>query len=88
MIDPISVKPTDDFKILVKYSDGLEGEFNCKNLLKKEGFEILKDKNEFAKVYIDEKSKDICWSEDLSMCKNALYRILELQKLSSSLKLD
>ena len=88
MIDPISVKPTDDFKILVKYSDGLEGEFNCKNLLNKEGFEILKDKNEFAKVYIDEKSKDICWSRDLSMCKNALYKILELQKLSSSLKLD
>ena len=88
MIDPISVKPTDDFKLLVKYSDGLEGEFNCKNLLRHEGFEILIDKNEFAKVYIDEKSKDICWSEDLSMCKNALYRILEVQKLSSSLKLD
>lgn len=88
MIDPISVKPTNGFTILVKYSDGLEGEFNCKNLLKKEGFEILTDEQEFAKVYIDEKSKDICWSEDLSMCKNALYRILELQKLSSSLKLD
>jgi hypothetical protein len=88
MIDPIFVKPIDDFKILVKYSDGLEGEFNCKNLLKKEGFEILTDEHEFAKVYIDEKSKDICWSEDLNMCKNALYRILELQKLSSSLKLD
>ena len=88
MLDPISVKPIDDFKILVKYSDGLEGEFNCKNLLKKEGFEILTDKHKFAKVHIDEKSKDICWSKELSMCKNALYRILELQKLSSSLKLD
>ncbi|MBL1213243.1 MAG: DUF2442 domain-containing protein [Ignavibacteriae bacterium] len=88
MNNPVSVKPVDDFKILVKYSDGLEGEFNCKNLFKKKGFEILNNKEEFAKVYIDEKSKDICWSEDLSMCKNALYRILELQKLSRNLKLD
>ena len=88
MINPISVKPIDDFKIIVKYSDGLEGEFSCKNLLKKEGFEILNDEKEFAKVYIDEKSKDICGSGDLSMCKNALYRIFELQKLSSNLKLD
>jgi hypothetical protein len=88
MSDPIFIKPIDEFKILVKYSDGLEGKFDCRNLLKKDGFEVLTNKDIFNKVYIDKDSKDICWTENLSMCKNALYRILELQKLSSNLKLD
>ena len=88
MNTPIIVDPQEDYKIFVKYSDGLEGIFNCKKLLKKKEYKELMDIENFNQVYIDEKTKDICWNEDLTMCKNALYRILELQKLSNSLNLE
>lgn len=84
----IDVRPLEGFKLELKYDDGLEGEFSCADLMKKEEFAPLSDINFFNNVSIDKSSNDVCWGTKLFLCKNALHKTLELQRLMKVFKLD
>lgn len=87
MIEPISVKPISESKLFIEYNDGMSGELNISKLLKKDEYTSLKNIEFFSQVYIDEKTKDICWNNGLVLCKNAIYKQLELKSLMSRLKI-
>ena len=84
----VEVKPVDGLLIYLKYSNGVEGEFSLERTAAKKEYEILKEDSFFKKVYIDSKTNDVTWGEGLSLCKNAIYKQLELKSLMKSLKLD
>jgi hypothetical protein len=88
MIKPIEVKIIDENKIFVSYSDGLEGEISVDHLSTQKLFEFVNDKSELEKVYIDPLTSDLCWPNGANLCKNAIYKQLELKALIKRLKID
>lgn len=88
MANLIEVHPLEGFKLSLKYDDGLEGEFSCADLMKKEEFAPLSDIDLFNKVSIDKLSNDVCWGNKLFLCKNALHKTVELQRLMKVFKID
>ena len=84
----ISIAPKGNYILDIKYDDGLEGEYSCTYLLEKEEFSKLNDINVFNSAAIDERSNDVCWGKDMFLCKNALYKHLELQRLMKVFKID
>jgi hypothetical protein len=88
MIFPVLVKCISNNEIFVKYNDGLEGIINLSFLFKNFLYEELKNSEVFKTVYIDEKTNDICWDKNISICKDMLYNHLKLLNLANNLKLD
>lgn len=84
----IEVKPLDDFKIFLKYSNGVCGEYDLKKIIERGEFKILRSEKIFHQVFVDEKTNDVCWPCGVSLCKNAIYRQLELNSLMKNLQID
>lgn len=78
----------DEYKLLLKYSDGLEGEVDLIRTISKPDYENLRDKEKFRNVKIDSLTNDIVWDDCPALCKNALYKQLELRVLMKNLKID
>ena len=74
----IEVKPRENYKLYVKYSDGLEGTINMQKMIKHKEYEALRDPEEFKKVSVDPKTKDIVWECGATMCKVATWNMLKL----------
>jgi hypothetical protein len=72
MYEVIDVKAKENFKIWVKYSDGVEGEINLQNFVGKGVFIAWKDYNFFKKVHIGT-SGEIAWDNDIDLCPDAIY---------------
>lgn len=88
MIIPVEVKTIGKLKIFVKYSDGLDGEISLSKHQADPGYKQLLDDNYFKTVKINNKSHDICWDNGITLCKNAVYKQLELKQLAKKLKLN
>jgi hypothetical protein len=84
----VEVRPSDDFKLYVKYSDGLDGFINMKKMLKHKDYECIRELDEFKKVFVDPKSKDIMWECGATMCKVATRSMLKLLSEMRSLGLN
>ena len=88
MAFPVYVKPLKNSVIYLKYSDGMEGEIDLNKTINRNNYDKLKEPSIFSQVYIDEKTRDICWACGVEMCQNALYKQLELIALMKRLKVD
>ena len=67
-----SVKPLEDFKLYLLFSNGEERIFDAKPLLEKPVYSPLKDVDLFKKVHIIY-DYTIAWNEDIDMCPDSLY---------------
>ena len=65
------VKYLSDYKISVKFDDGVTGTVQLNDLVEKGIFKVLQDKNEFAKVYTNGYS--IAWSNELEIDATTIY---------------
>ncbi len=70
---PVNVKALDNYKILIEFEDGTNGEINLDFLKGKGIFEAWNDYATFKKVYIDDETKSIAWSSDIEIDSNNLY---------------
>jgi len=70
MFKPLKVKALQDYKIWVKYSDGVEGEVD--NFVGKSVFKPWDDYDEFKKVYIGDHG-EIAWSDKIDLCPDSIY---------------
>lgn len=82
------IKVVDNSRLFVRYSDGIEGEISLESILKDSGHPEFKDPDYLAKVTIDPQTGDPVWPNGVSLCKNAIYRQLELKKLVKKLHID
>lgn len=72
MLKPVEVKALSDYKIWVKYADGVEGEVDLSYLVGKGVFSVWNDYNVFKKVYIG-KSGEIAWGKNIDICPDSIY---------------
>ncbi|MFA7288848.1 MAG: hypothetical protein WC055_08200 [Melioribacteraceae bacterium] len=84
----ISVSPLGKDKIYLKYDDGLEGEYSLIKLMNKFEYEELSNELMFNSVSVCPKTNDVTWKNGSSICKNALYRQLELMQMARNIGLD
>jgi len=68
----IQIKPRENYKIHLRYSDHSEGVIDLSDMVKRGVFKKLKDKNLFDSAYISEHNT-LAWNEDLELCADALY---------------
>lgn len=69
---PIEVKPLENYRIWIRYSDGCEGIVDLSHLVGKGVFELWNDYREFQKVYIGP-GGEIAWGDQIGLCPDALY---------------
>lgn len=72
MVQPIEVKALPDYKLWVKYSDGIEGEVDLSHLVGKGVFVLWNDYAYFEKVYIG-RHREIAWSNEIELCPDSIY---------------
>ncbi len=73
MFKPIEVKPLEDYKIWVKYSDGIEGTVSLAHLAGNGVFKAWEQHDHFKNVSIDPGSNAICWGKDIDICPDTIY---------------
>ncbi len=88
MPDLIKVKALQNDKIYVEYSNGVSGEVPLAHLRNKPGYASIFDGENFQSVVIDNFTKDLIWNSGVLLCKNALYKQLELILLMKKLRID
>ena len=66
------VKPLEDYKLFLKFSNDENRIFDVTPLLEKPVYKPLKDKNLFNKVHIVY-GYTIAWNNELDMCPDSLY---------------
>ena len=84
----IEVKPLENFKLFLRYSNGVKGEYDLSKVIERDDFKILRSEKIFNQVFIDEKTNDIFWPCGVSLCRDAVYRQLELKSLMKNLSID
>ena len=72
MPTPTDVKPLDNYRIWVKYSDGAEGIADLAHLAGKGVFALWNDPEAFQDVHIGP-SGEIAWSDEIDLCPDAIY---------------
>ena len=72
MFKPVEVKALPDYKIWLRYEDGIEGEVDLSEFVGKGVFSLWNDYSAFEKVYIGEAGQ-IAWNDDIDMCPDSLY---------------
>lgn len=72
MFKPIQVKPLPNYRLWLKYADGVTGEVNLSHLAGKGVFALWNDYAAFERVYIGD-SGAIAWTKEINLCPDALY---------------
>jgi hypothetical protein len=72
MFKPVEVKPLANYRIWLKYADGVTGTVDLSHLAGKGVFALWDDYAAFERVYVGE-SGEIAWTEEIDLCPDALY---------------
>ncbi len=66
------VKPLDNYRLWIKFSDGAEGIVDLSEFVGKGVFALWNDYREFQKVHIGP-GGEIAWNDQIDMCPDAIY---------------
>ncbi|MGH7800343.1 MAG: DUF2442 domain-containing protein [Thermodesulfobacteriota bacterium] len=72
MFKPVEVKALPNYKIWVKYSDGVEGEVDLSHLAGKGVFAVWNYDSAFEMVYICSHGQ-IVWIDKIDICPDSIY---------------
>ena len=72
MFKPVHVKPLPDYKLHLRYEDGVEGEVDLSHLAGRGVFALWNDAGAFEKVSISPGGA-IRWNDEVDLCPDALY---------------
>lgn len=72
MAAPTEVKPLDNYRLWVKFSDGVEGIVDLSEFAGKGVFALWNDYRGFQSVRIGPDG-EIAWSDQIDMCPDAIY---------------
>ena len=68
----LEARPLDDYKIWLKFDDGITGEADLSHLAGKGVFRLWNNYENFKKVLI-ENGRSLTWSDDIDMDADSLY---------------
>lgn len=83
MVRPVEVKAQDEYRIWLRYSDGVSGEIDLSELVGRGVFRAWNDRAFFDKVYVSPHGS-IAWSSDIEICSDALYGDLTGKSIEGS----
>lgn len=69
----VEVKPLENYRVWIKFSDGIEGTVDLSELVGKGVFSVWEDVNFFNSVFIDQESHTIAWKGGIDLCPDNLY---------------
>jgi hypothetical protein len=69
----IDVKPLDNYRVWLRFSDGVEGTADLSHLVGKGVFKAWEDKIIFKSVFIDSRTHTIAWQDGIDLCPDKLY---------------
>ena len=70
----LSVQPLEDKKLLVKFANGIEKNYDCKPLIKKfEPFKALENEVFFKQVHVDGGGYGILWNDKVDLSEYELW---------------
>ncbi len=69
----VEVKPLQNFKVWIKFSDGIEGTVDLSNVAGKGVFSSWNDPKIFQSVFVDPESRTIAWPGGIDLCPDSLY---------------
>jgi hypothetical protein len=72
MFKPVEVKPLADYKIWIRYADGVEGEVDLSYLAGRGVFSSWRDYTAFQRVHLGP-SGEIAWSDEVELCPDSIY---------------
>ena len=72
MLRPVQVKALSDYRLWVKYSDGIEGVVDLSHLAGRGVFSLWNDYGAFQKVHIGH-GGEIAWSDSIDICPDTIY---------------
>ncbi|MGB3479223.1 MAG: DUF2442 domain-containing protein [bacterium] len=84
----VKVKPVADYKVWIKFADGIEGVVDLSDLVDKGVFSQWQDKKFFNSVYIDHESHTVAWSGGIDLCPDELYAEITGKDINSILKAE
>lgn len=77
MMDKIvAAEARPDYRLWVRFEDGLEGEVSVKHLVGRGVFASWSEEAEFQKVYVDEEAGTVAWPGNIDLAPDALHRRL------------
>ena len=79
LVRPVEVEARGQFRLWLRFSDGVEGEVDLSDFAGDGVFAAWEDPAFFEAVRIDE-MRAVCWGDDVDLCPDALY--LELTGMS------
>ena len=69
---PTEARPLDNYRIWIKFSDGVEGVADLSEFAGKGVFALWNDYREFQRVHIGS-SGEIAWGDQVDLCPDAIY---------------
>lgn len=85
MLDRIvAVEARPDYRVWIRFDDGLEGELSLAHLVGEGVFAPWEDEAEFRKVFVDEQAGTIAWPGDLDLAPDALHERLSQSQSTAS----
>jgi len=74
MYKVVSVKATDDYKLLVTFDNGIVKEYDMKPKLNEWPFELLKNKAFFKAVKVDPGGYGVSWNSEMDLSEYELWK--------------
>ena len=72
MLRPVEVKALPDYKIWVRFADGVEGQVDLSYLAGRGVFSLWNDYRVFQEVHIGS-GGEIAWNEEVDLCPDCIY---------------
>jgi hypothetical protein len=72
MFKPVQVNALPNYRLWIKYADGVEGEVDLSHLVDKGVFSIWNDYAVFEKVYLGDGGA-IAWTDEVEICPDNAY---------------
>ena len=69
----LSVHPREEKKLLVKFDNGVEKVYDCKQLFNLDAFQLLHNEAFFKAVKVDQGGYGISWNDDVDLSEYELW---------------
>lgn len=70
----VDVEAREDYRLWIRFEDGVEGEVDLSGLVGRGVFEAWEDEREFRKVFIDAEAGTVAWPGGIDLAPDTLYR--------------
>jgi hypothetical protein len=78
----VAVKALAQYRVWIRFSDGVEGKVNLSDLVGKGVFAFWNDSEQFGRVFIDPQNHTLTWPDGIDLCPDTLYQDVTTTKVS------